>query len=453
MWLDRLKKIWRDIRLMYSYITIKNIVHRDVALSQAMIDAINDWKKMYIGQADWVTGSDYVKSLKIEQGICREFADVALSEMEASVDNERLDEIFKKCIEDINENFQDGLALGSMIIKPLGPDKAEFVSADKFIPISFDDSGKPNDCAFLTVKTIGENQYYTRCERHYLTPQGLTIENTAYYGQNKNDIGIRVPLDSVEEWKDLPESVLYPGMQRMDFGYYRNPVKNHVDGSVCGVSIYDSAIDLIHRADIQGARVDWEYESGERAIHVDERALKRKNGQVTMGKLNHRLYRGLNIEDGKDKELLREYSPQMRDDAYQRGLEKYFRQIEFSVGLAYGDLSDAQLVEKTATEIKTARLRKYNRVNAIQTKLQSCLEDFVAGMAFYNGMLNSGYSFSCVFHDSILTDEETERMQDRQDMTSGIMRKEEYRAKWYNESLEEALQNLPVQASLFPGEE
>ena len=63
-----------------------------------------------------------------------------------------------------------------------------------------------------------------------------------------------------------------------------------------------------------------------------------------MAQLDKRLYRGLNIDDGKDKELLREYSPAMRDASYIAGLEKYYRNIEFTVGLAYGDLSDVQEV-------------------------------------------------------------------------------------------------------------
>lgn len=223
-------------------------------------------------------------------------------------------------------------------------------------------------------------------------------------------------LEAVEEWANIdPGPVTYPGMNRMDFGYYRNPIKNKVDGSACGVSVYESAVDLIRKADIQSARLDWEYESGERAIHVDNKALKqdKSTGRFSMEKLKKRLYRGLNLEAGKDQELLKEYSPEMRDEAFKRGLEEYKREIEFSVGLAYGDLSDVQEVAKTATEIKTSKNRKYNRVTAIQNNLYDCLEDFAAGLAFYNSMLNSGYEFSCKFNDSILTDEETERQQDR----------------------------------------
>ena len=68
---------------MFGYTQLKSILGTDVALSQGMIDAINEWKLMLDGAAGW-TGSD-VQSLKIEQGICREFADTVLAEMETSI--------------------------------------------------------------------------------------------------------------------------------------------------------------------------------------------------------------------------------------------------------------------------------------------------------------------------------------------------------------------------------
>lgn len=439
-----IKRFWKGIVKMFGYMTLKQVIGKDIALSDKMIDAINNWKRMLNGEADWIT--DYITSLGIEEGICREFADCALVEMETSVSNERLDKIYQKNIVSLNENLQEGLALGSFVLKPLGGTAAEFVSADKIIPISFGDDGKPNDIAFLTVKKVGDTDYFTRFERHYFVNGNLTIENKCFHSQTANDIGLPCNLEAVEEWENIePGPITYPGMNRMDFGFYRNPIKNKIDGSTCGVSIFNSATDIIKKADIQGARLDWEYESGERAIHVDNRALKqdKSTGRFGMSKLNKRLYRGMDLEAGKDQELLKEYSPEMRDEAFKRGLEEYKREIEFSVGLAYGDLSNAQEVAKTATEIKASKNRKYNRVTAIQNNLYDCLEDFVAGLAFYNSVLNSGYEFSCKFNDSILTDEETERQQDRQDVSMGVMSLAEYRAKWYGETEEEAEKKLP----------
>lgn len=429
---------------MFNYTTLKNIIGKDVALSQPMIDAINKWKKMLVGNADWC--GDIVESLKLEEGICREFADSVLVEMEAKIlNNDNMDAVLQKSLSDMNKKLQTGLALGAMVLRPLGPDKTEYVAADKFIPISFDDSGTPNDIAFLVVKSVGENNYYTRVERHYFTNGNLTIENKCYHSQSQSDIGQNCSLEEVAEWANiLPGPITYPGMTEMDFGYYQNPIENKVDGSSCGVSVYESAENLIRKADVQGARLDWEYDSGERAIHVDERALKNRGGKTYLPRLKKRLYRGLNLDDN-NKDLYKEYSPEMRDEAFRRGLEEYKREIEFNVGLAYGDLSDAQEVNKTATEVLASKTRKYNRVTAIQGKLEECLNGFVNALAFYNSSYMSGVEFTCEFNDSILADEESERQQDRQDVSMGVMSLLEYRMKWYNEDEETAKSKIPEQ--------
>ena len=94
---------------MFGHTTLRQIVGKDIALSDNMINAINQWKQMLNGQADWIT--DSIVSLGIEEGICREFADCALVEMETGVSNERLDKIYQKNIASLNENLQEGLAL------------------------------------------------------------------------------------------------------------------------------------------------------------------------------------------------------------------------------------------------------------------------------------------------------------------------------------------------------
>lgn len=433
---------------MFGYQQMKNIAGRDITMTQPMIDAINGWKDMIDGRAGWIDEDKGITSLKIEAGICREFADIALGEMEASVDNDRLNEAFKNAIRDLNENLQDGLALGSFIIKPLGENRSEFVTADKFVPVSFDDEGKPSDIMFFTRKKVGENNYYTKVERHYFDENGnLVISNKCYHASTESTIGNHCDLAEVSEWADIePEPITYPGMNKNDYGYFRVPLKNRVDGSACGVSIYAEAVSAIRKADIQYGRLDWEYSSGERAVHVDERALRRKDGRIKLPEGKQRLYRGLNLEQNQG-ELYKEYSPAMRDEAYIRGLEKAYRNIEFIVGLAYGDLSDASEVDKTATEVRASKQRKYNRVNAIQENLRDCLSDFVDALAFYNELYTTKYEFSCTFNDSILTDEETEREQDRKDVAMGVMSLTEYRAKWYQEDEETAAANLPEQPS------
>lgn len=439
--LDFIKGVWRRL---FSLRDIKSALNLKPAISQEMLDMIEIWYNSYCGKAVWI--KDSVHSLNLEQSITREFANIVLNEMEIKVSNSNLNDILQTAIKDINMHFQEGLATGAMIIKPLGinNNKVQFVSANAFIPIEYDSNGKLLKVIFPEFKQIGE-KFYTRLEYHCLDEKGLTITNKAYVSSTKNNLGTEIPLTYVGEWQNIQPYSLYPLMNRQAFGYYRNPIKNTIDGSHCGVSIFNNAMELIRLTDIQFSRLDWEFESGERAIHVDMTALN-NNGRVEH--LNKRLYKYVDIDNGNSN-LFQEFSPTLRQSDLIAGLEEYKRNIEFEVGLSYGDISNPSTIAKTATEIKSAKDRKYNTVTAIQKNLKECLEDLTYALAFYNSMATSSYSFNCNFNDSILIDEDTERKRDIQDLNLGILRPEEYRAKWYSEDIETALKNLPQSAGVM----
>jgi hypothetical protein len=261
-----------------------------------------------------------------------------------------------------------------------------------------------------------------------------------------------IPLSSIDEWKNLPATISYAGLEKPDFGYYRNPIKNEIDRSPCGVSIFESGMDQLESVDTQNARLKWEFESGERAINVSTTALQPivgEDGRLETPKLDKRLYRGLNLDAGDDGDLYKEWSPEFRDISIINGLNQFLRQLEFNVSLSYGDLSDVTDVDKTATEVKIAKKRKYNMVSAIQENLKDCLEDLVYALAFYNAKLHSGYEFNCTFKDSILVDDETERQNDRADVSLGAMQLWEYRMKHYAEDEETAKKMVVQQADVI----
>jgi A118 family predicted phage portal protein len=323
--------------------------------------------------------------------------------------------------------------------------------ADSFIPVEFDSRGRLIKVVFVETKRVKDDDYYFRFEYHSLDKSGLTITNKAYHSNNKTELGRETNLESVAEWANLEPYINYPLMDKPDFGYYRNPIKNDIDGSFNGVSIYDSAKYLIKQADTQFGRLNWEFESGERAVHVDPAAMKinKITGEKTLSKLNKRLYRAVDISVGDGKELIDTFSPEFREVSLLSGLEEYKRNIEFAVGLSYGDISNPSTIEKTATEIKSAKKRKYNTVSAIQKNLKTCLEDLVHALAFYNSLATTGYEFVCDFKDSILVDEETERSQDRSDVAMGVMQLWEYRMKWYGEDEATAKAMIPQQADVI----
>ena len=431
--LNYLKGVWQRL---FPLKDIKQALGIKPAITDDMLSSIELWQNCFSGNPPWL--NDDVISLRLEQSITREFANITLNEMTASVSNDKLQKIFETATEDLNSELQSGLATGAMVIKPLGGDKVQYISANAFVPIEFDARHRLVKVIFPEFKKIGDN-YYTRLEYHSLdTKKGLTITNTAYVSASEGQLGREIPLAAVDEWASLPNAVTYPAMLRPAFGYFRTPIKNTIDGSSCGVSVYANDINLIRKIDTQFGRLDWEFKSGERAIHVDAAAFKKEGTE----KLNKRLYKAVDVDLG-DNELFKDFSPAIRQSDITDGLNTYLRRLEFSVGLAYGDLSDPDTVAKTATEILSAKNRKYNTVSAIQKQLKYCLDDLVYALAFYNSLTTSGYTFVCDFKDSILTDEQTERTQDIQDLSLGIMRPDEYRMKWYGEDEKTAKKNLP----------
>jgi hypothetical protein len=60
--------------------------------------------------------------------------------------------------------------------------------------------------------------------------------------------------------------------------------------------------------------------------------------------------------------------------------------------------------------------------------------------------LNIETDITIDFDDSIIEDKQTERQEDRQDVAMGVMSLEEYRAKWYAETVEIAATKIPDQS-------
>ena len=55
------------------------------------------------------------------------------------------------------------------------------------------------------------------------------------------------------------------------------------------------------------------------------------------------------------------------------------------------------------------------------------------------------------FDDSVFRSLQSEREQDMKDLALGVMTKEEYRAKWYGETVEQAKKNLPEEEEPIMG--
>ena len=108
---------------------------------------------------------------------------------------------------------------------------------------------------------------------------------------------------------------------------------------------------------------------------------------------------------------------------------------------------------KTATEVVSDNSDMYRMLKKHEIILEDVLKQLVKiiirlGRVTGNN-LNPDTKITIDFDDSIIEDKETERQQDRQDVSMGAMRLEEYRAKWYGES-EEVAKTKVVDESIAP---
>lgn len=430
----------------------------DFALTSKMANQIELWSRLYEDKAPWL--SETVQSAELPAAIASEVARMITLELKSEISGSAratyISGAYKKILSSLRLQTEYGCAKGGLIFKPYVTSKGievQYVQADSFFPIDFDGSGNMTKCVFMEQFRKGD-KIFSRLEVHDLTGEYLTIQNRAFISTNDYSLGSEISIGMIGRWSELTPEAKLSGVDRLPFGYFKIPLANNQDtDSPLGVSVYSRAVGLIREADKRYSQINWEYDAKEAAVHIASSLLKYDQSR---DKYNYpggkdRLYREVEYNNGAvDKPLMDTFSPDIRDVSLFNGFNNQLKRIEFNCNLAYGTLSDPQNIDKTATEIKTSKQRSYTFVSDCQMALQSALEDTVRAIDFYCSLYNlapsGNYQISFVWDDSIIVDAEAEREQDRKDLAAGIMRPEEYRAKWYGETEEQAAERLPKPA-------
>lgn len=410
------------------------------AASDTMEEKIKQWNNMYQD-----TGA-----LALPSAICSELARLVCLELKTKVTGSKraefIDECYQGFISNVRRECEYALAGGGVIFKPYFDGEKIFVDtikAGSFIPTAIDDAGKIRACAFLE-KAKRNDTYYTRVEYHQMTDEGYRVCNYAYSSASSGTLGKRISLTDYQPWSRLSDEVTIANLKNPLFAYFKTPMANPFDReSPLGISAFAKAEGLIHDANEQYKRFLWEFESGERAVYVDEGAFKKdKNGKILFPE--KRLYRALST--GQD-EFFKDWTPTLREEDIRKGLNEILRKIEFTVGLAYGTLSDAQQNDKTAEEIKSSKQRSYATVCDIQNALKTALTDLIEAIdstvdlyrLYEDGEINVSFEFD----DSIIADRKTEFEEKKLLVSMGIMQPWELRAWYFGEDEETAKANLP----------
>ena len=493
-----------------------------VAISSEMEKAISTWNAMYRNKAPWLHEPDNedntrVVSLGLPAMIASEKARTALIEFESEIttpteevekpnpdfknppdmqlnawgmevpkvqpetiveeqplsDTQRaefLNEQYTKLKKQLRKYLEYGIALGGLIIKPYYTEtisekgervpniEFDFIRADCFFPLAFDNNNNITEAAFIQPK-VDKNVIYYRLEYHKWKNNTLEIINKVYKSNNtdtlnnisdSDDLGKEISLKEVPEWSTLQPKTVINDVIKPLFGYFRMPEANTIDlTSPLGVSGYSRAVQLIKDADMQYSRLLWDYEAGEMAVNVDRDAFNWLNdentdrGKSKLGHMQQRLYRQLDVDQ---EEMFEPYAPALRDAAYMSGLNAILMRIEDVTGLSRGTIADASQEARTATELKILKQRSYQANSDIQQALEATLKDVIYAMNAYCDLYEitpeGEYDVNFEWDDSIITDVDAELGKQITLLQNGLTSKKEVRMWYFGETERQATEAL-----------
>lgn len=419
--------------------------------------AIDQWLSLYYDEPSWKK-EVHGNTLNLPAGIAAEFARLIMIENEINITGSKRADFINKQMKRLSEkleiNIEEGCALGGVLFKPYvsrGKVLIDGITPENFKPIQFTDDEITGIIGYSQF--IKGQYYYCRVEKQIYDPDTCThtVSSKFYMSRDPNSLGEEIIADR------FPVPVIgdytVHNVDRPLFAYFRIPHANTIDKeSPLGISVYAPAINKIHAADRQWDMFLWEYEGGELAIDADDRCLRpimREDGKMesVIPKGKERLFRKIKGVTSGDDMLYKPYAPELRDSAYGRGLDKILKQIEFSVGLSYGSISDPQNVDKTAEEVKSSKYRSFGIVSRMQTALQNALEDVIYAIDQYASACNLAptgtYEVQWNWGDGILEDNEKETQIRLQEVNSGILDPVDYLMWRYGYTEEQAREKLP----------
>ncbi len=316
--------------------------------TSAMRNAVKQWYSLYYADG---AGSDEDTCQRIAYTIVNKLVRAVFGEYTVTAEDPTVQSLLEVLSAHRQAAVQHALVGGECYLKPWVSEMGfglSLIPRDQLLIFARDPEGKPTDVGTAEVTTLG-NHYYTLLERRYVDPQGyLTMENRLYRSLTADRLGNPCPLTEHPAYSELTEKYTYSqpvgsvGLVRL-----KTPMLNCVDGSPDGVAVYAAAVELIRNINRNEAQLCGEFARGESRIIASADLLDENK------ELNHHLFVGL--DDDPEHVGLTVFSPALREQSFLARKQEYLRNVESILGLRRGLLSDANMEERTATEISSSQ--------------------------------------------------------------------------------------------------
>lgn len=439
--------------------------NRKITIDEESYKQIDIWKAIYGGHfSEWhdlkyqtVEGQKQrrMASLNMAKVVTQEMSSLIFNEKcSINISDEALFDNIKNVLDDNNfyREFQRYLeymlSLGGMVVKVYYNQgiKLSFVTADCFIPVSWDNN-KITEGVFINESTKA-GKYYTLLEWHLIerTNEGLkhVIKNELYVSRNKGELGVRTGLK--ELYEDLEDEVRIDDLSRPVFVYFKPNTANNLDlYSPLGISLYGNSLDVLKSLDIAFDSFQREFVLGRKRIIVPASAIKHVIDPETG--MSHRyfdatdeVYEAMKIEGDQ---RIHDISVELRVEEHTAAINALLNYLSMQTGFSTGAFSfDGQGV-KTATEVVSENSKTFKTKQSHETILEDCIRDLVdviVDIAVLYGTFSAtdDYEVTVTFDDSIAEDQTAEINKQIMLVTSDLTSKKRAIMKVHGVSEEEA---------------
>lgn len=366
------------------------------------------------------------------------------------------------------EKLEEAIALGGGAIRPYVDNdkiKLAWVNASQFYPLHSNSNGI-DEAAIASQTTVTENNmnvYYTLLEFHEWNPDGTyKITNELYRSEDINTVGIQVPLNTLDEYKNLQPQVTLTGLTNPLFAYFKAPGANNKRlDSPLGLGLVDNSKKIIDAINQTHDSYYWEVKMGQRRVAVPAEMLKPGTtfGNDEVDEQRPPVFspeENVFVQMYGDEEMnITDLTTPIRNDQYQATMNFFLEEFENAIGLSQGTFTSTPSGVRTATEVVTNNSMTYQTRSSYLTQVDkqikgliiAILELMECGGLFDDGKVRwsgdpEAVDINIDFADGVFTDKTTQFTQDSQAVSIGALSKKRFLMRNYNLDEEQADQWL-----------
>lgn len=308
--------------------------------------------------------------------------------------------------------------------------RIDYIRAGMIYPLSVD-NGQIIECAFASERTA-KNEKQVYLNMHVLERGRYVIENHLF--RRNGEILTEI---------DLPEGIpnrVDTGSGVPRFQIIKPNIINNIELSCpMGISVYGNALDQLEGVDLVYDSYCNEFRLGKKRITVPvsmTQVLMEEDGATTpiFDDDDVEFYAvpaAKNGSAGEDKIV--EHNMELRAEPHELGIQTQLNLLSSKCGFGKDryNFKDGQV--KTATEVVSEKSDLFQSLKKHEILLADALVGMVQAIVDMQGMSVDPTKISVNFDDSIIEDENAEKMRFMQEISTGVRQKYEYRMKFFGE--------------------